>query len=381
MIFDFDDILSAISILLSLLLAFYLFGVKSKKKFGNYLFAFYLIISAIDSAAGFSTIYVYPYYPSIGLLLSNTLFLQAPFLLLYVYSIIYSDFSLRIKHLLHTIPFVILNIVLLPFFYFAAKEEQELFFRNGYIGANIIVPIIYISIHLQFIIYIVWAYWQVFRYKKLLHENFSNHDRVKKNWLMWLLNTITFVMILSLAKNYFLFSEHQKTAQIAAEITGFGSFLFLCWMVLKVMHNPDLFSGIDSKLKLAKSMIKQSGNEVKKFENQLVKKLKFYMKEEEPFLDASLSIHNLASQLDIPVRDLSVAINHDLNQNFFDFVNEYRINKAKELLEDSSKKEMTILEILYEVGFNSKSSFNTAFKKTTGLTPSEYRKRHLKSVA
>ena len=71
--------------------------------------------------------------------------------------------------------------------------------------------------------------------------------------------------------------------------------------------------------------------------------------------------------------DLSVLINHHLNQHFFDFINEYRIQKAMQILKNPSKKKLTILEILYEVGFNSKSSFNTAFKKHTNQTPTEFR--------
>jgi AraC-like DNA-binding protein len=97
------------------------------------------------------------------------------------------------------------------------------------------------------------------------------------------------------------------------------------------------------------------------------------MKENEPFLDPSLTIQELSNQINIPVRDLSVLINHHINQHFFDFVNEYRIQKAMNILKDASKKHLTVLEILYEVGFNSKSSFNTSFKKYTNVTPTEYR--------
>jgi AraC-like DNA-binding protein len=82
----------------------------------------------------------------------------------------------------------------------------------------------------------------------------------------------------------------------------------------------------------------------------------------------------MADDLQIPVRDLSLLINHKLDQHFFDFINSFRIEKAKKILEDSSKNKTTVLEILYEVGFNSKSSFNTAFKKHVGLTPTQYRK-------
>ena len=80
--------------------------------------------------------------------------------------------------------------------------------------------------------------------------------------------------------------------------------------------------------------------------------------------------------MNIKTKDLSILINHNLNQHFFDFVNGYRIRKAMEILQNPKKSELTILEILYEVGFNSKSSFNTAFKKHTGITPTEFRKKH-----
>jgi len=89
----------------------------------------------------------------------------------------------------------------------------------------------------------------------------------------------------------------------------------------------------------------------------------------------------LAKETGISSCELSILINHHLNKHFFDFINEYRIEKAMELLTNPERKEYTVLEILYEVGFNSKSSFNTAFKKHTGLTPTEYRRRNTLSVA
>ena len=98
------------------------------------------------------------------------------------------------------------------------------------------------------------------------------------------------------------------------------------------------------------------------------------MEEEEPYLDSSLSMHELAGQLNMKVKDLSLLINHTLNQHFFDFINHYRISRAMELLRDPKNKQLTVLEVLYEVGFNSKSSFNTLFKKQTGLTPTQFRK-------
>ena len=67
-----------------------------------------------------------------------------------------------------------------------------------------------------------------------------------------------------------------------------------------------------------------------------------------------------------------------LDQNFVGFVNQYRIEMAKDKLRNISDRGETILEIMYDVGFNSKSSFNTLFKQNTGLTPSDFRKKHMK---
>jgi YesN/AraC family two-component response regulator len=100
------------------------------------------------------------------------------------------------------------------------------------------------------------------------------------------------------------------------------------------------------------------------------------MLEQKPFLEPSLTINDLADKTQIMPRYLSQIINECLNQNFYDFVNSYRINEAKKyLLQCSSRK--TILEILYEVGFNSKTAFNVAFKNMTGMSPTQYRKQHL----
>ncbi|WP_315822417.1 helix-turn-helix domain-containing protein [Paraflavitalea speifideaquila] len=90
-------------------------------------------------------------------------------------------------------------------------------------------------------------------------------------------------------------------------------------------------------------------------------------------MEPSLTVHGLATQMKIPARDLSILINHHLGQHFFDFINEYRIRKAMSILKDPARQQLNIQEVFYEVGFNSKSSFNTAFKKYAGMTPTQYR--------
>ena len=93
-----------------------------------------------------------------------------------------------------------------------------------------------------------------------------------------------------------------------------------------------------------------------------------------------LTLDQLAGQLSMKAKLLSQVINEVLGQNFFDFINRYRIQEARRLLTNPVDPKVTVLEILYEVGFNSKSSFNTLFKKYTGLTPTEFRRRYAGTV-
>lgn len=100
-------------------------------------------------------------------------------------------------------------------------------------------------------------------------------------------------------------------------------------------------------------------------------KLEQVMKENKPFLQPDFSLPDLAAQLGTTIHILSQVINEGLGKSFFEMTAEYRIDEAKHLLKTS--RHIKIEEIAQQVGYNSKSSFNTAFKKITGQTPSEFR--------
>jgi len=153
---------------------------------------------------------------------------------------------------------------------------------------------------------------------------------------------------------------------------------FLSWILLKSMYQPELFKGIDTKHKLVKRIVRNNDLILESKRNQeTIEFLQEHMENKEPYLDASLTIKKLADQTNIPSNELSILINHHLGKHFFDFVNEYRIKKAIQIFKESTDDKLTVLEVLFEVGFNSKSPFNTAFKKHTGLTPTQYRNTQL----
>jgi AraC-like DNA-binding protein len=105
-----------------------------------------------------------------------------------------------------------------------------------------------------------------------------------------------------------------------------------------------------------------------------LKRLLDLMEKEKPYTDGGLTLNKLAKALAISPHHLSQMINEQLNQNFFDFINLYRIEEAKRMLVDPARKHYSVLAISEEVGFNSKSAFNAAFKKHTQMTPSDFRK-------
>ena len=97
-----------------------------------------------------------------------------------------------------------------------------------------------------------------------------------------------------------------------------------------------------------------------------------YMRRHKPYLNPSLTIHELATGLQLPPHVLSRVINEGFGQNFFDFVNSYRVDEFKQVMAAPQARQYTLLALALEVGFNSKTAFNRAFKKHTAQTPREY---------
>ncbi|HEX8576273.1 MAG TPA: helix-turn-helix domain-containing protein [Flavobacterium sp.] len=97
------------------------------------------------------------------------------------------------------------------------------------------------------------------------------------------------------------------------------------------------------------------------------------MENEKPFLDSELTLVKLASMMNISLHQLSYLINTGFNENFYQFVNRYRIEEAKRMILDKKMTHLNFQGIAIEVGFNSKTVFNNTFKKCTGQTPSEYK--------
>jgi AraC-like DNA-binding protein len=380
--FDYKNFISLFIVLISWILVFFLLTAKSKNKKSNLILVLFFLVNAQDSSGLFAFYFVYPKFPGLGMLINSTVFLKLPLLYLYIISVIYSDFKFQKKHLWHITPFLVDILLFVPRFYLVDFESKNEFLKHAK-NDVLEIQISYILIHVQIGVYLFLSFKQINRYKKLLLENFSNANLFNYKWLFQFVLLFGIESAIASLKNLFLFLELELAFNITYYITAIAALIFMCWIVIKALQNPELFRGIKSDLRLVKNIVienVQFGNSNISKQNDIeeVIALKKHMLENKPYLNANLTVEELATQMGIPSKELSILINHNLNQHFFDFINGYRIREAMGILKDTTRKEFTVLEILYEVGFNSKSSFNTAFKKYTNLTPTQYRKETIK---
>jgi AraC-like DNA-binding protein len=369
----------------SLLLSFFLFTVKSKNRKGNVFLGLYLLINALDNSSYFyhSFLNLTPTVEMIRIEIGS--FLKWPFLFLFVLTILFSNFRLRLRHFLHLVPLVLNTLILLPRFYLVDYNGKILLFKDHTHSFEGSFTIIFSHVQLAF--YIISIFFLLARYKKILLENYSISDRANYSWLLQMNGFLTGLFIVSIVQNFYKYEYYGAKITEYRLLMSLAQLAFICWLVLKAMYAPKIFSGVDSNLQLVStyagnSMSNDNGSELKGEASeksiQQIAVLKEYMIKNEPYMNPGLTIKDLAKQIGMDVRETSLLINHTLNQNFYDFINRYRIDKAMDILKNPGYKKLTILEILYQVGFNSKSSFNTSFKKQTGLTPTDYRKKHSK---
>lgn len=351
-----------IIVFLMVLLSVFLFTVKSEKKLSNQLFAFFLLITAFDLAGLFLGDIINP-FPNILILKISSSLLQMPLFYLYVLSVCYADFRIKPQHIVHAILFF---AFLFSFKLTSLSNQSFLYFQ--------------IVGEIQFYTYIVFILLALKKYKKIYLENYSNPNYPAYKWLfqVTLLFVIAHIFVLIKIGLSFI-HKSQATLDGINTLISMNALLVICWFVLKALYNPQIFKGVNIDLLPIKPNNGHPTPEIKDeaLINKSIQNLTSFMACEKPYLDFDLTLQKLSFLFHMPERELSTLINRNIGQHFFDFINEYRINEAKLILANPDKKEETILEILYQVGFSSKSSFYTAFKKSTTQTPAQYRKVYL----
>lgn len=277
--------------------------------------------------------------------------MYGPLFFLYSKSLIYESFKFKISQSYHFIPAIL--ILILSLLDFKVCRYFGLMF--------------YISL----IIYLTYTIKDILAFREVIKDTQSSINLKDLRWLQWTIIIFCLTLFLDII-DQFIWSLDL--------IFGISSIhlsllLLINWMYYKGLRQPQIFLGIsenDQQLSLNKEdyFLDRVPNST---ENKDLEKIKQFMIDSNIYIKPDLNLNELALCLELSPRQLSYLINNFLNQNFVTFVNHYRIEKAKQRLKNPKEKGETILEIMYEVGFNSKSSFNTLFKQNTGYTPSEFK--------
>ena len=380
---NFINAVSLLNSFAALILIVFLLSSDTRNRLSNIMLALYLVVFIQDADAQFTSVYVYTNWPILGMLISETVFLLLPLLYLFAKASVYKDFKLTWFSLIHLLPMVLLHLFLIPIYYLPLANNPELVWYE-LLNESGFTKYIYISLHTQMFIYYFLIFRMLMRYKTILLENYASPKLDNQKWLMQFFIILFTADFISAIKNVFRFGDNETLYYVSEIIVNLANLIVLFWLVIKALKKPEVLVGIKKETLSVNQMIENenqqsktadSGTNNSNAQKEILEKLENHMKANEPFMDSSLSVYDLAKQIKVPSRDLSIAINYNLNKHFFDYVNEYRIKKAMEIFKNTNDDKLTVLEVLYEVGFNSKSSFNTAFKKFTGTTPSEYKKK------
>lgn len=348
-----------IIVFMMILLSVFLFTVKTKNKVPNTIFGIYLLVITFDLIGLFTNKTLQ--YPAIQNLKVASSLLQLPLFYLYVLSACYSNFKITKKYAIHFFLFIVFLVI----FYITDASNQSLLLYE-------------IVSEIQFISYIIAIFIVLKKYKTIYLENYSNANYAVYKWLFQITLFSCIAHSFVLVRWFLSNSIYQEYVLNINLLISFSVLSITIFFVLKALYYPQLFTGINMNLEplstTSKKKTKALSAKESEVESQYLETLITFMNDKKPYLDFELTLQKLSVKTEIPEKELSLLINHHLGKHFFDFINEYRINDAKKLLQAPSKKDLTVLEILYEVGFNSKSSFYSAFKKATNQTPTQYRK-------
>lgn len=303
-------------------------------------------------------------------------YLFGPLLYFYTKSVTQAGYKISNIFYIHLIPAVIYLLIIIFLFHIKSIDEKLGLINSGQVFPGEMSFWLNQIMNVQILFYMAASIFILKKYKHSLKNSFSEIEKIKLSWLNLVIWAFLFMWLLDLVHLFLIKAVFisQTVSDWLSLISLLINFIFAILIMYRGLKQPQYFDVLFS----AKEKVKYESSGLSKEKNEdYLSQLLAYMQNEKPYLMPTLTLTNLASCLKIQPKLLSQIINQNLNKNFYDFINDYRITEAKTILSDSSKTEMTVLEILYECGFNSKSVFNTAFKRYTGLTPSEFRLKNL----
>lgn len=309
----------------------------------------------------------------------------APLIFLYVKSITTSNFKFKKVYWLHFALAIVFVIYRFSIYTYDALQPGFSDVQNGILKLSLdeayVLPIMnYIEAPFM-LLYLAFTFQLFYNYRKKIIQYFSNIYKLELNWIL------TFLILFSLS---FLFGT-------TVDIVGSG-FIELDykdrWWLNLYVAIITLFVGVKGYFtdttKLNKLDFTFSPKTIgipedasdfeaeKSISNSDITLVKKLMEDDKVYLNPELNLSDLAKMANMSRGQLSEIVNTSFNKNFNDFVNGYRVEAFKSMLREEKHKQLSLLGIAQECGFNSKATFNRVFKKLTDLSPTEYLNTQLK---
>ncbi len=308
-------------------------------------------------------------FPNSYLISTGFSFLYGPLLYFY-FKRITQQYTFKRKDLLHLIPTLLIFIYLIPKYFLPASTKLEILINeaSGYTSENSteFITIVVLKI-ISLLIYGVFIR-KIFK-KSQLNPKLSDENKVwKKN-----IYRIHFLYLICYCI-YGVLSLNNISAGFFYNMQIFAMATMILYLGYSANAQPDVFSGSLNSNNILFFKYKKSA-----LTNSLSKELKSNLTKlfdvDKIYKENTINLEMVASNLQTTRHNASQVINEHFNMNFHELINWYRIREAKEIINDNSSKNMTMIDIAYEVGYNNKVTFNKAFKKETLLTPSQYQKK------
>jgi AraC-like DNA-binding protein len=371
-----------------LLAALVNFHAKSDRSVNKYL-ALYIVTISIVLAFPF-TVRIFHWHNSFYLV--NIPFLTGPFLYLYLRSF-KEEVTFR-KSWPHFLPFAVFFAVA----YFNMKYFAEKYPDTAVVPAEALqYPVTVFANYIKFahsLIYYFISYRTLRSYQRSILHLFSDTSRIDLHWASLLVHGFlvilgTGILMFSLMLrfpehfNMILLSNLAVATPYIYIITYKGVMQPTIWQIQPGMNKETVQEEMQEaevielpKTDVEKPKYQKTGLPANKIE-EIITKVISEMELGKIYRAPELTLQQLADKLEYPSYQVSQAINDGLKKNFYDLVNGYRVEEAKRLLMNPKSRNYTILSVGLDAGFNSKTTFNTVFKKFTGMTPSDYREKQL----
>lgn len=243
----------------------------------------------------------------------------------------------------------------------------------GEVVKQVMLTILMLAKPTQTVAYLFLSYRQLVRHQRAIRQVASATESVDLSWLKKLLIVWGVVLLAWLNLAFFNFTP----------LFNYTPFLYLAGLFFLAhfsLRQQEVYSFTPSEMKELEPVISTTHtSETEKLKRLsdsqsafFQEKLEQLMRQEKVFLDNELSLPVLAQQVGISAHELSYLINAVYRENFYSFVNRHRVEEAKQLLLSQKYEQLNMLGIAYQAGFNSKTTFNTAFKKWTGQSPTQF---------